>query len=149
MTRPTLPPIVEQTRVFLLTQTWLLLVGLLGLLLLLRVLHARGALAGTTGDDFLVLLLAAMVAPAVLAMAAWAVRRGGPAGWVLALLGELAVAFLLYAAVNFGYFLGVPVLILAGFGAWVVINLLRADVRASLFRRRPDRRDVAGVREAR
>ncbi|MFC0005109.1 hypothetical protein [Micromonospora siamensis] len=148
MTRPALPPIVEQTRVFLLTQTWLLLVGLLGLLLLVQALYARGALEGTSGDDFLVLLLATMVTPAVLALAAWGVRRGRRVGWVLALLGELAVAFLLYAAVNFGFFLGVPVLILAGIGAWVVVNLLRADVRAYLLRR-PDRRDVAGVREAR
>ncbi|MFR9780443.1 hypothetical protein ACL02O_30890 [Micromonospora sp. MS34] len=136
MNRPALPPIVEQTRVFLLTQTWLLLVGLLTFLLLLEPMSARGPLDDESTTDLAVLLGSLILTPPVLALAAKAVRHGWAAGWFLALIAELAVAFLFYAAFDFGLYFGVPVLILGGLGGWVVVNLFRADLRGFFFHRR-------------
>ncbi|MCI4065141.1 hypothetical protein MRQ36_22265 [Micromonospora sp. R77] len=135
MKRPPLPPIVDQTRVFLLTQTWLLLVGLLVLLLLLPLMSTRGPLDDESGTDLAVLLGSLIVTPAVLAVAAKAVRHGWTAGWFLALLAELAVGVVLYAAFDFGLFLGLPALLFVGLGAWVLANLFRADVRRFFFAR--------------
>ncbi|WP_157740149.1 hypothetical protein [Micromonospora auratinigra] len=135
MKRPPLPPIVEQTRVFLLTQTWLLLVGLLIFLLLLEPLSARGPLDDEASNALGVLLGSLILTPTVLALAAKAVRHGWAAGWVLALLAEAAVGFLCYAAADFGLFFGVPTLLVVGLGCWVVVNLLRADTRRFFFGR--------------
>jgi hypothetical protein len=136
--RPTLPPVVEQTRVFLLTQTWLLLIGLLVFLLLLEPMSARGPLDDESATDFTVLLCSLILTPVVLALAAKAVRHGWTAGWFLALLAELAVVFLCYAAADFGLFFGLPVLLFVALGGWVVVNLFRADTRRFFFARRPE-----------
>ncbi len=45
-------------------------------------------------------------------------------------------------AVRTGVILGIPVAILVGFGAWILVDLFRAEVRTFLFGRRRSVPDV-------
>ncbi|MFC7549999.1 hypothetical protein [Plantactinospora sp. GCM10030261] len=134
MKRPALPPRVEQTRALLVIQTWLSLLVLLGAFLLLPVMAERNPDTGPS-DQLLVLYGSLMVTPALLALAAWTVRRGWTAGWVFALLAELAMAFVLYAAFTVGAFVGVPALLFGGLAIWVGINVFHPEVRHFFFSR--------------
>ena len=133
MTRPALPRLVDQTRLLLWTQTWLLLAGILLFMLVLEALSAHGPTeaAGALG----VLLCTLLGAPILTSLSAKFFRHGWAVGWVLALVAELNAAFLLYAATAFGLYFGVAALVFVGLAAWVTVNLFRADVRRFFFSR--------------
>jgi hypothetical protein len=130
-----MPPLVRQTRVLLLTQTWLLLVATLLLMLIIQAMTANGPLDDETTNDLLVLIGALLLAPILLSVSAKLFRHGRAPGWALALVAELTVAFVLYAATAVGLFFGLASLILAGVAAWVTVNLFRAEVRRFFFAR--------------
>lgn len=129
MTRPALPRLVRQTRILLLTQTWMLLVGTLLLMLLVQAMSANGPLDDDRTNALLVLIAALLIAPILLSVAAKLFRHGRASGWGLAFVAELAVGFVIYAAGAVGLYFGVAALVLAGLAVWVTVNLLRAEVR--------------------
>lgn len=135
MTRPALPRLVAQTRILVLTQMWLLLVGILLLMLLLQALSANGPLDDEASYNLLVLLVSLLVAPILLSLSAKFIRHGWAIGWIFAVLAELDVAFILVRATLFSPFYGAAALLTAGIAGWVTVNLFRPAVLRFFFNR--------------
>jgi uncharacterized membrane protein YdcZ (DUF606 family) len=130
-----MPPLVRQTRILLLTQTWVLLVGTLLLMLLVQTMTAKGPLSDETSAKVLTLVGALLGGSILLSVSAKLFRHGRAFGWVLAIIAELSVAFVLYAAFVFGLYFGIAALVLTGIAVWVTVNLFLPEVRRFFFGR--------------
>lgn len=134
MTRPELPRLVEQTRILLWIQMFLLLVGLLIVTVLIP--YWARVLGEAHNAEFFIVYFTLMGTAIVLALSAKMFRHGWALGWVLAVVAELALVSIIVESILFGLFLGLAVILLIAVGAWIATNLFRVEVLQFFFRRR-------------